>query len=470
MRFFKDHPPVDARWETLEQPSWEDDRQAHTLPDLPEGPLSLESTVTTATQTLWMHGRPRSSPGLQGPAEIQIIERMWFKDILRIARRIQQNSRRLRPARRAKLRRCEEEVSSCYKELVALVNQDIRDLVLIIQYIGEGKSGLISKELHHCQLALTDLLTNIELVVTDSIILGEQVLIQLHANTKVRSLAKYATHQAQILENAVAPNADNSRLLDRSLRQRGTRAATAPPKDANKQGRGRRTPALENYGGRGSSFSRERSPFSDHCWADPFEPISKQTIAGRIRLSPSSCSRTLADHSREGRGSTFSRDRSPFSRENSALMESTPVASAYSGQQGHNRDTTQRRRDRMHAIVQHNMILQNILQSGRTQKQQRLDDARLRMHHGRASSLPLKEGQAALVQALLEPPPRGARHDRHDPPRSARSVTPSLLSLPATASNGGRAASLTAYSSRLAPELSRPLVHASGTHLLQNIK
>jgi hypothetical protein len=179
MRFFKDHPPVDARWETLEQPSWEDDRQAHTLPDLPEGPLSLESTVTTATQTLWMHGRPRSSPGLQGPAEIQIIERMWFKDILRIARRIQQNSRRLRPARRAKLRRCEEEVSSCYKELVALVNQDIRDLVLIIQYIGEGKSGLISKELHHCQLALTDLLTNIELVVTDSIILGEQVLIQL---------------------------------------------------------------------------------------------------------------------------------------------------------------------------------------------------------------------------------------------------------------------------------------------------
>jgi len=53
VRFFDDHPPVDARWETLEQPSWEDDHQdeagnkdhppAHTLPDLPESPLSPES-------------------------------------------------------------------------------------------------------------------------------------------------------------------------------------------------------------------------------------------------------------------------------------------------------------------------------------------------------------------------------------------------------------------------------------------
>ena len=53
VRFFDDHPPVDARWETLEQPSWEDDLQdeagstdyppAHTLPDLAESPVSPES-------------------------------------------------------------------------------------------------------------------------------------------------------------------------------------------------------------------------------------------------------------------------------------------------------------------------------------------------------------------------------------------------------------------------------------------
>ena len=365
--------------------------------------------------------RPRSSPGLQWPAETQVAPEMWFKDILRIARRIQQNSRRLRPARRAKPRRCDEEVGA--DGLVALVTQDIRDLELIVQYIGEGISGLISKELHHCQLALTDLLTSIHLVVTDSIILREQVLIQLLANTKVRSLAKYATHQAQILENAVAP--DHSRPLDRSLRQRGTRAATAPPEVANKQGRrssftqgkGRRTTAPENYATlerRGSSFSRESSPFS-HENSARLSPGVQQTHAGRIRLSPSPSSRTLAD-----------------------------LFQAYSGQQGNNRGTIQRKRDRMHAIVQHNMISQNMLQSG-----------------GRARSLPLKQGQAALVQALLEAPPRRARHDL---PRSARSATPSLLSLPATASNGGRAASLTTYSSRLASELAGPLVHVSGTH------
>jgi hypothetical protein len=365
--------------------------------------------------------RPRSSPGLQWPAETQVAPEMWFKDILRIARRIQQNSRRLRPARRAKPRRCDEEVGA--DGLVALVTQDIRDLELIVQYVGEGISGLISKELHHCQLALTDLLTSIHVVVTDSIILREQLLIQLLANTKVRSLAKYATHQAQILENAVAP--DNSRPLDRSLRQRGTRAATTPPEVANKQGRGssftqgkgRRTPAPENYGRRGSSLSRESSPFS-HENSARLSPGVQQTHAGRIRLSPSPSSRTLAD-----------------------------LFQAYSGQQGNNRDTIQRKRDRMHAIVQHNMISQNMLQSG-----------------GRARSSPLNQGQAALVQALLEAPPRRALHDL---PRSATTrttATPSLLSLPATASNGGRAASLTAYSSRWASELAGPLVHVSGTH------
>jgi len=43
-----------------------------------------------------------------------------------------------------------------------------------------------------------------QLVVTDALILGQEALTQLTADTRVRSFAKYASHQAQVLFNLLS--------------------------------------------------------------------------------------------------------------------------------------------------------------------------------------------------------------------------------------------------------------------------
>jgi len=129
---------------------------------------------------------------------------------------------------------CDEAVGA--DGLSALITQDARDLKLVMEYLGPG--NYVAQDLKRCKLAVDDLLTTIEVaglcqLAPDDDADHARALSHLTENIRVRSCAKYATHQAQLLEDAVAPNRENAKDLQRSLKSafRSGRATTEPPAD-----------------------------------------------------------------------------------------------------------------------------------------------------------------------------------------------------------------------------------------------
>jgi hypothetical protein len=111
---------------------------------------------------------------------------MWFKDILRISRRVQQNSRRLRPGVGKKPHRNDELVGA--DGLVALISQDLRDLSLVLEYLGVNVPLKLKRYLDDCKRTVTDLVANLQIVRTDAVITGGDCLRNLTENTRVRFL------------------------------------------------------------------------------------------------------------------------------------------------------------------------------------------------------------------------------------------------------------------------------------------
>lgn len=105
---------------------------------------------------------------------------------------------------------------------------------LVMEYLGPENH--VMQDLKRAKLAVDDLLTTMEvagLCQLDDDADQTRALQHLTENTRVRSCAKYATHQAQLLEDAVAPNRENAKDLQRSLKSafRSGRATTEPPVD-----------------------------------------------------------------------------------------------------------------------------------------------------------------------------------------------------------------------------------------------
>jgi hypothetical protein len=107
-----------------------------------------------------------------------IAAEMWFKDILRISRRIQQNSRRLRPGVGKKPRHNDELVGA--NGLVALISQDLRDLSLVLEYLGVNVPLKLKRYLGDCKRTVTDLVANLQIVRTDAVITGGDCLAKSH--------------------------------------------------------------------------------------------------------------------------------------------------------------------------------------------------------------------------------------------------------------------------------------------------
>ena len=129
---------------------------------------------------------PNRGKALAGVPSTAAAFEMWFKDILRISRRIQQNSRRLRPGVGKKPRHNDELVGA--DGLVALISQDLRDLSLVVEYLGLNVPLKLKRSMDDCKRTVTDLVAHLQIVRTDAVITGGDCLRNLTENTRVRIL------------------------------------------------------------------------------------------------------------------------------------------------------------------------------------------------------------------------------------------------------------------------------------------